>query len=557
MTTAFEIAWKLHTLGFTVLPIGRNKKPMLETWVEYQNGPPSDETVQGWQEMKKPLRWAIVCNDDHAVIDADTPRARSELEAIFGRPHITTPRGGAHWHFDTTGHPLPTRIAALPGTDVKAARSYAIVTGPGYDVLTLPTLETLIPYDRIPQQILAALGDGRKPPLEEGQPIKYRTRNATLVRIAGAMRRQGTTEDEILPALETINAKRCEPPLPDAELRTIARSVMRYTPTSPPTDYNILYENTLPTDTETASKRFKSVSQSVSLSEQIRAFMEASRGWVSYKELDNELGVFQKRFKDQRRLILFRLKEEGIIEAHSTRNGLFRFIRTETRLIDFKKCGHRVPLAVRYPFKIERLFNTYPGNLIVLAGDADAGKTAFLLDFIRLNMADFAIYYQSSEMGAEELATRLEKFEGLRLEDWTFTAEERSFDLADVTRPDCVNIYDYMEFEAGRYFEISDKLRAIHDKLRTGIAIVAIQKKRGLEIGRGGDLGLEKPRLYLGMAANKLTIVKAKNWANPDINPNRMILEFKVYKGCRFTTVRDWHKEEDGQEVTVAEPKAR
>ncbi len=101
---------------------------------------------------------------------------------------------------------------------------------------------------------------------------------------------------------------------------------------------------------------------------------------------------------------------------------------------------------MKYPFGIEKLFNTYPGNLIVVAGASDAGKTAFLLNFVRLNMDKYPIYYQSSEMGAEELANRLEQFD-LPLGSWTFTAEERSRDYADVIRPDCINIIDYLEFE--------------------------------------------------------------------------------------------------------------
>jgi len=237
------------------------------------------------------------------------------------------------------------------------------------------------------------------------------------------------------------------------------------------------------------------------------------------------------------------MRHDGVIECHPRDNKLYRYVNVAVRLIDFKAAGNRTPLALKYPFAIERYFKTYPGNVIAIAGAADAGKTAFLLNFIRLNMADFSIYYQTSEMGAEELASRLSKFEGIGLQDWNFIAEERSRDFADVIRPDCINIVDYLEL-AGDFYMVADYLKAIHERLNSGIAIVALQKKRGAELGRGGDFGLEKPRLYLSMDAGKLTIQKAKNWANPTVNPNRLTCEFKIVNGCQFIVTQDWHKKE-------------
>ncbi len=55
-------------------------------------------------------------------------------------------------------------------------------------------------------------------------------RNSTLTRKAGAMRRQAMTPAAILAALREENAARCDPPLSDAEVQTIVRSVSRYKP---------------------------------------------------------------------------------------------------------------------------------------------------------------------------------------------------------------------------------------------------------------------------------------------------------------------------------------
>ncbi len=71
-----------------------------------------------------------------------------------------------------------------------------------------------------------------------------------------------------------------------------------------------------------------------------------------------------------------------------------------------------------------------------------------------------------------------------------------------------------------------------------------MQKNRGSALGRGGNLGLEKPRLYLAMDNGKIKIEKAKNWVTR-ANPNGLTLEYRVVKGCQFAVTRDWHKGEN------------
>jgi len=299
-----------------------------------------------------------------------------------------------------------------------------------------------------------------------------------------------------------------------------------------------------PSDADWATGRDKTVTKSVTLAQEIEDFVTGTNGWFSYEEIDKELGLLQTCDKTNRRQVIKRLKDAGIVEAHPRNNKLLRYVKVAVRLVDFKAAGSKTPLAIKYPFAIESYFRTYPGNVIALAGAADAGKTAFLLNLIWLNMGDFSIYYQTSEMGSEELANRLTKFEGIALDEWNFTAEERSRDFADVIRPDCINIVDYLEL-AGDFYMVADYLKQIHDKLSSGIAIVALQKKRGAELGRGGDFGLEKPRLYLSMDAGKLAIQKAKNWADSQVNPNGLVLDFKIVNGCKFIVNNDWHKAEE------------
>lgn len=59
-------------------------------------------------------------------------------------------------------------------------------------------------------------------------------RNAVLASLAGTMRRRGMGFNAIHAALEAENAARCDPPLPPAEVESIASSVTRYAPATDP-----------------------------------------------------------------------------------------------------------------------------------------------------------------------------------------------------------------------------------------------------------------------------------------------------------------------------------
>ncbi len=129
--SALDIAFKLHTLGFSVIPSGggdKGKAPLVN-WQGFQGTPPSEQQLQDWQDQLQPQLWGIVTNDHIAVVDADTPETMAELEAEIGKPHVVTPRGGAHWYIDTAGHPMKTIAGLLPGVDVRGVGGFVNIAG--------------------------------------------------------------------------------------------------------------------------------------------------------------------------------------------------------------------------------------------------------------------------------------------------------------------------------------------------------------------------------------------------------------------------------------------
>jgi hypothetical protein len=122
------------------------------------------------------------------------------------------------------------------GIDVRADKGYVVAppsthaTGAAYtwvdadcDLVAAPTwLLDLLTTEDLGETSPIELETDDGPTISEGE------RNVTLTKIAGKLRAQGQSQDEIKAGLLVINRKNCEPPLADEEVETIAASIGRY-----------------------------------------------------------------------------------------------------------------------------------------------------------------------------------------------------------------------------------------------------------------------------------------------------------------------------------------
>jgi hypothetical protein len=251
------------------------------------------------------------------------------------------------------------------------------------------------------------------------------------------------------------------------------------------------------------------------------------------------------------------MKEAGDIEPYGAQRGYYRVRDTNLQKIDWKNASvESLPLWL--PFEIHRRFIfTMPKNIICVSGSPDAGKTAILLNILKNNLESWKdkISYYSSEMGEMELKSRITNFEHWEAYPWdNFQAYERSHNFHDVIDPNGLNIIDFMEISED-FAKIAGHMRLIHDRLQDGVAIIALQKKKGADMGRGAEFSLEKPRLYLTIdrcsdgRGSTLTIQKGKNWIHQELNPNGQMIDFMIRGGCNLsikdngTMEGDWYEQ--------------
>lgn len=123
------------------------------------------------------------------------------------------------------------RVLRVPGTlntKYDPPREVRFVHADFQCVYELSELEALA-GDTLPVR-----GNGHKqeePPAHNDGKIRQGTRNVTLFKLGCAMRRRGATPENIETALLLENAARCDPPLTEEEVLSIAKSAAGYAPT--------------------------------------------------------------------------------------------------------------------------------------------------------------------------------------------------------------------------------------------------------------------------------------------------------------------------------------
>lgn len=290
---------------------------------------------------------------------------------------------------------------------------------------------------------------------------------------------------------------------------------------------------------ESALRRVLSKERNIAA--EVREWVNITFSYFSITDLLRDITIITSEEKNRARVAIHRLCEDGILERAPGKHGVYRRIERECDDIDFLHVNTDTENIV-LPFNLHKWVEILPGNVIIVAGEPDAGKTAFLLNVVRQNMYKYDVWYFSSEMFGKEFNTRLRKFEGIRLDEWKFHAKSRASNFADVVRPGrgTINIIDFLEVYKD-FYEVGGMIADIHAKLDGAIAIIALQKNQGAEVGVGGFRSLEKARLYLNMSRdNKIQIYKAKNWKDPSRNPNKRVLEYRIHGGCNLEARTDW-----------------
>ena len=506
-------------MGFSIIPVQKNKKPLI-AWEQFQKRRATEQEVRGWFKEKYESQIAIVTGSISGlvVIDIDDPTA-GEIDRLIPEeltvPTAATPGGGFHLYFKAPSETMSNNTGTVKGCDFRGEGGYVVAPPsagytwmPGRSIfdVTMPSL----PLSYISYVFSNALyrGNVTFSANAETPTIPKGLRDETIFHHLNQLVKGGASEAEVR-KMALVLAKSCVPPFPEKELEAKIQSVLK-----------------------------RDVARKYPMISEIEGWISLQDGDFSVTECRKSLQAVTNVTDVTVRQAVHRLKEKGIIEKSGKKSGVYRRVERDYEIMDLAVEGE--PLNLEFPLGIHEWVHIMPKNIIVIAGQSNAGKTAYLLSFLERNMANHQFRYLSSEMGPLELKSRLIQFQ-TPLSAWPKCFIERATSFADLVLPDGITIIDYLEV-SDEFYKIGGTIKEIFDRLNTGIALIALQKNPGTDLGRGGTMSLEKARLYLSMDSGILKIVKGKNWASP-LNPNGLTRRFKLVGGAKFIPEDVWRRE--------------
>jgi len=283
----------------------------------------------------------------------------------------------------------------------------------------------------------------------------------------------------------------------------------------------------------------------------IEEWISLIKGKFNVRDIWNEVGIESPEGKTYLRVILRRLEDKELISANGG-GGNYRKLDTEATVIEWQQADPSKTVPLEFPFEEHKMAKVYPKSIIIVAGTKNAGKTAYLYNFIKLNMANFDVDLYNSETSPEQMH---ERFMPLDIPvPAPFTVYERYDNFADVIDPDHISVIDYLDLNSEVYL-VGSEIDAIFRKLRNGVAIIGLQKPpptityvKGVkklidrDLAYGGGFTAKRAILYITMGDNKLKLLYVKTPRNPKVNPNNMTFSYNVGEdGIHFENIQRYY----------------
>lgn len=543
MPDCHKAALRYNELGFSVIPVDNRKRPLIK-WEQYQRERADIAQIDKWWGKHPNAGVGIVTGQISGlyVLDIDDQDEASEwlsehLPEQLETVESYTPSGGQHIWFAMPDKELRNTARVIPGCDTRGEGGYIVappsVNGRGSYSFKPGLKPGAVHLCPLPLSIISYLYNTKSLYREniehEGVVVVTKrmfekgTRDNDLFNVANTLLRGGMPGARATQVLEILG-KNCNPPFDKAELDTKISSAMKR-------------KNT----------------RESKLSDDIREWISSSNGVFSSQNVINELHLSSHAEKRNARNILGRLIKEGLIERHGNKAGQYRIIDSNINIMDFT--GPKPdPLKIYLPLDLHKYVRLFRKNVGMLAGVKSSGKSAFALntaflnrDFAKNNPGMSGCSYASSEMAQEEMFERLE-LSDMPLDEWKkIRFLERAGDFHDIIDPNGFNVIDFLEIH-DEFYRVGGMIRQIYDRLENGIAIIALQKNPGAEVGLGGWRSIEKARLYLNFERNQIEIKEIKAWKG-DKNPRGCVRDFKLVRGYDFLPTNEWHEPEGSKPV--------
>jgi len=534
----FEYNW-------SVIPLSPNSKvpPKGFEVIPFRTRLASEDEIKAWWSENPNYNIGIITGklSNLLVVDHDKYKPEySEDEALkyipdsVITPTTKSPQGGDHQYFIYPDENITIGAALLPGMDYRGEGGYIVAppsingNGKSYEWVISPkdtefanapsqVIDLLKSSSSISSNLLYTQGLTNNI-LKDVKDVKTcyifshsGSRDQDIFHVANTLKKGGASNDE-LHIILNILAEHCDPPFPRSEVELKISSAI-----------------------DRVSRKTRNIS------EEVKDWSLLNEGVFLLKDCYNELKLVKSEDQLTARVVLSKLVKDGSIEKHGNMRGQYRSKTTDAPEIDIFSATLD-EYDIKFPMGIHEWVKIHKSNIVLIAGESNAGKTALCLNVAKLNPNKKVNYLSSEMQDGTELRIRLDAFNE-PLEKWKDVKFRfRTDNFPDMIDPNGLNIVDYLdEGSDGEAYKMTRRIKDISEKLQDGIAVVCIQKSSQKQFGFGGEGTKNAARLYLTITQqNRITIEKGKVWRNATINPNGLFCDFKLVAGCKFKREGDW-----------------
>ena len=221
------------------------------------------------------------------------------------------------------------------------------------------------------------------------------------------------------------------------------------------------------------------------------------------------------------------------------------------------------PIDFRFPrsyedeteFGLEDVAEIFPGDMILIGGVSNYGKTTLALSILGENLSLMPSVLMGSEYTAADgkISPKFKRrMKRMKWVNWMEDDKPRfqlypvGSDYEDYIQADSVNVVDWISLP-GEYYLIDSLMKSIKDRVGNGVAVVVLQKNRTSEFGEGGERSERYADVYMtvdpyGETESRLTLGKVKApkgkatgrmWAFEIVDYGANLLNIREIVKCR------------------------